>query len=136
MDAAQLTTFGTNYTAAWCSQEAASVAAFYAENGSLTINEGTPSVGRTAITAAAQGFMTAFPDMVVAMDDVRLQESGAVYRWTLTGTNTGPGGTGKAVRISGFEEWRFGPDGLIAKSKGHYDESDYRRQLNGDDDEQ
>jgi steroid delta-isomerase-like uncharacterized protein len=129
MDAAHLRTFGTKYTAAWCSQEAASVAALYAKNGSLTINEGTPSVGRTAITAAAQAFMTAFPDMVVAMDDVRLQENGAVYRWTLTGTDTGPGGTGKAVRVSGFEEWMFGPDGLIAESKGHFDEAEYQRQL-------
>ena len=132
MNAVQLRTFGTKYTAAWCSQDAARVAALYAENGSLTINEGTPSLGRRAIAAAAQGFMTAFPDMVVAMDDVRLQENGAVYRWTLTGTNTGPEGTGKAVRISGFEEWTFGADGLIAESKGHYDDSDYQRQLNGD----
>jgi hypothetical protein len=58
MDAAGLRTFGAKYTAAWCSQEAATVAAFYAESGSLKINEGTPSVGRTAITAAAQGFKT------------------------------------------------------------------------------
>jgi uncharacterized protein (TIGR02246 family) len=129
MDAAQLRTFGTKYTAAWCSHEAESVAALYAENGFLTINGGTPSVGRTAIAAAAQDFMTAFPDMVVAMDDVSLQGDNAVYRWTLTGANAGPGGTGKAVRISGYEEWTFGPDGLIAESKGHFDEAEYQRQL-------
>ena len=133
MDAARLKTFGTTYTAAWCSGEPAAVAAFYGEDGSLTINGGTPAVGRTAITAAAQGFMTAFPDMVVAMDDVSLQDDVAVYRWILIGTNTGPGGTGKAVRISGYEEWTFGPNGLIAESKGHYDESDYQRQLKGED---
>lgn len=75
--------------------------------------------------------MTAFPDMVVVMDDFSLQGDHAVYRWTLTGTNTGPGGTGKAGRISGYEEWTFGRDGLIAESKGHYDESDYQRQLSG-----
>ena len=129
MNAAQLMTFGTKYTAAWCSQEAVRVAALYAENGSLTINEGTPFVGRTAITAAAQDFMTTFPDMVVGMDDVSLQEDHAVYRWTLTGTNAGPGGTGKAVRISGYEEWTFGLDGLIAESNGHFDEAEYQRQL-------
>jgi uncharacterized protein (TIGR02246 family) len=129
MDAARLKTFGTTYTAAWCSQEPARVAALYAEHGSLTINEGTPSVGRTAITAAVRSFMTTFPDMVVAMDDVNLQENHAVYRWTLTGTNTGPCGTGNAVRISGFEEWTFGPDGLIAVSNGHFDEAEYQRQL-------
>jgi hypothetical protein len=129
MDAARLNDFGRNYTAAWCSQNAASVAAFFSESGSLKINDGAPSVGRPAITAAAQGFMTAFPDMVVAMDSVSLDGRLAVYRWTLTGTNTGPGGTGKAVRISGYEEWTFGADGLIAESTGHFDERDYNRQL-------
>jgi uncharacterized protein (TIGR02246 family) len=122
--------FATKYTAAWCSQNAASVASFFAENGSLKINEGPPSAGRAAITAAAQEFMTAFPDMIVAMDDVIVDGSGAVFRWTLTGTNTGPGGTGKAVRISGYEEWTIGPDGLILKSLGHFEEADYHRQLN------
>jgi steroid delta-isomerase-like uncharacterized protein len=129
MDAARLQEFASDYTAAWSSQNAASVAAFFSESGSLKINEAAPSVGRTAITAAAQGFMTAFPDMVVAMDSVSLDGRRAVYRWTLTGTNTGPGGTGKAVRISGYEEWTFGADGLIAESKGHFDETDYNRQL-------
>lgn len=131
MDAAHLKEFGARYTAAWCSQNAASVAAFFAEGGSLKINQGPASVGRVAITGAAQGFMTAFPDLVVAMDGTELRGSTAVYRWTLTGTNTGPGGTGKAVRISGHEEWSFGPDGLIAKSEGHFDEADYQRQLSG-----
>ena len=122
MDAALLRAFATKYTAAWCSQHAARVASFFAEKGSLTINGGTPSVGRPAITAAAQEFMTAFPDMVVTLDNV-------VFRWTLTGTNTGPGGTGKAVHISGFEEWTFGADGLIAASKGHFNQAEYLRQL-------
>ena len=70
LEPVELTDFATRYTAAWCSQNAASVAAFFAENGSLTINNGPPSVGRSAITAAAQGFMSAFPDMVVRMDEL------------------------------------------------------------------
>lgn len=130
MDESQLKDFATRYTAAWCSQHAASVAAFFAEDGSLKINDGTPSVGRTAITAAAQGFMSAFPDMVVTMDGLSLDGSQAVYRWTLIGTNTGPGGTGNAVRISGYEEWTIGSNGLIAVSQGHFDEALYQRQLN------
>ena len=36
-DATQLQEFGKRYTAAWCSQNAASVAAFFAEGGALTI---------------------------------------------------------------------------------------------------
>jgi uncharacterized protein (TIGR02246 family) len=121
--------FATRYAAAWCSQDAARVASFFAEDGSLTINGGEPSTGRAAITAAAQEFMTAFPDMVVAMDGVEGDGDRAVFRWTLTGANTGPGGSGRAVRISGYEEWTLGADGLVAASLGHFDEADYRRQL-------
>jgi len=76
--------------------------------------------------------MTAFPDLVVKMDRLAVNGTKTEYHWTLTGTNTGPGGTGKFVRISGFEEWRFGPDGLIAESIGHFDAADYQRQLNAD----
>ena len=129
MNSEKLNEFAMRYTAAWCSQDAASVAAFFAEGGSLKINEGTPSVGRTAITAAAQQFMTSFPDMVVKMDRLGAEGGRISFHWTLIGTNTGPGGSGKAVRISGYEEWRMGADGLIAESRGHFDETEYQRQL-------
>jgi uncharacterized protein (TIGR02246 family) len=121
--------FAARYTAAWCSQDAARVARFFSPTGSLTINDGDPAVGREAITAAAQGFMTAFPDLVVRMDAITPTAAGATYKWTLEGTNGGPGGTGKRVRISGFEEWRLGADGLIFTSLGHFDAAEYDRQL-------
>ena len=126
---AVLKEFAIRYTAAWCSQQAASVAAHFAEQGSLKINAGAPAVGRQAITASAQAFMTAFPDMIVAMDSLTTNGAHPVYHWTLTGTNTGPGGTGKAVRTRGYEEWTIGADGLIAASLGHYDETEYARQI-------
>lgn len=129
MDEQTLNDFGARYTAAWNSGAAASVAAFYAEDGSLAINEGEPAVGRDAIAAVAQGFMTAFPDMVLAMDSLVIGSETAQYHWTFTGTNTGPGGTGNAVRFSGYEEWTFGENGLVAASEGHYDEAEYARQL-------
>ena len=73
--------------------------------------------------------MTAFPDMVVRMDGLSVDGRHAVYSWTLTGTHTGPNGTGAAVRISGYEEWTIGAEGLIDDSMGHFDEAEYRRQL-------
>ena len=124
-----LTDFATRYAAAWSSQHPDRLASCYAENGSLTVNGGTPSVGRAAIAATAQGFMTAFPDMVVKMDSVSQEGSHAIFHWTWTGTNTGPGGTGNGVRISGYEEWTLSPDDLIAESKGHFDEAEYQRQV-------
>ena len=129
MDASNVREFAARYTAAWCSQNAASVAAHFAGNGWLKINDGAPAVGRAAITASAQSFMTAFPDMVVSMDSLGVDGRRAVYHWTLTGTNSGPGGTGKTVRFSGYEEWTLGADGLIEQSLGHFDESEYQRQL-------
>jgi hypothetical protein len=128
-DPDQLRDFAERYTEAWCSKDPASVAAHYAPEGSLTINGGTPSVGRAAITDAARSFMSTFPDIQVLMDDLVVDEDGIEYHWTLVGTNIGPGGTGNRVRISGFEEWTIGDDGLVAQSQGHYDEAEYARQL-------
>ena len=130
MNQTELSDFGTRYAAAWSSQDPFSLASFYSEKGSLAVNGGAPSVGRTAISETARGFMTAFPDMVVKMDKVSHDGGNAIFRWTWTGTNTGPGGAGKSVRISGYEEWTVGADGLIAESKGHFDEAEYQRQLN------
>ncbi len=121
--------FARGYTAAWCSQNAAMVAEHYSPDGSLRINDGDPAVGRTAITEAAQSFMTAFPDLQVRMDRLRFEGDQPEYHWTLLGKNTGPGGTGQQVCISGFEVWRMGEDGLIAESHGHFDGADYQRQL-------
>lgn len=126
---AELRDFAERYTAAWCSGNASSVAAFYSWNASLTINADAPAQGREAIAMTAQAFMTAFPDLQVRMDDIETQNDCAVYHWTLSGTNTGPGGTGQPVRIRGYEVWTIGGDGLIAESRGHFDSADYERQL-------
>ena len=127
-DLVQLKDFAKRYTAAWCSQNPASVATLFAPNGSLSVN-GSPAAGRHAITEVVQGFMSAFPDMQLLMDGIRLQGEVAEYHWTFIGTNTGPGGAGQRVRFSGFEEWKFGEDGLIAESQGHFDSANYQRQL-------
>lgn len=123
--------FAVRYTAAWCSQNAASVAAFFAPDGSLAINAGAPAIGRAAITETVQSFMAAFPDLKVIVDQLIVGEDEAEYHWTLTGRNTGPGGTGNPVRISGFERWQFNSERLIAKSQGQFDAEEYNRQLQG-----
>jgi uncharacterized protein (TIGR02246 family) len=150
----ELYDFASRYAIAWCSRNPESVAAFFAENGSLIVNDGPPAVGRPAIAEVARGFMRDLPDMVVTMDDVSRDSDGTKFHWTLTGTNTGPGGTGKRVRISGYELWKIDNgaggsratwtgkpervgeqgceainDGLIGESKGHFDSAEYERQL-------
>jgi uncharacterized protein (TIGR02246 family) len=129
----KLTEFAKRYAQAWCSQNPESVAAFFAERGSISINNGPPAVGRTAIAKEAQAFMTTFPDMIVTFDKLKPRGDRTAFHWTLTGTNTGPGGTGKRVRISGYELWQIGDDGLIAQSEGHFDSAEYERQLKASD---
>ena len=129
LDLETMTEFGARYTAAWSSHDADAVASFYSADGSLTVNDGEPAVGRQAIATVAQSFMTAFPDFVLEMDSVRISESSVEYHWTFAGTNTGPEGTGNAVRFSGYEEWTMDSDGLVAESQGHFDEAEYKSQL-------
>ena len=99
----ELNDFAGRYAKAWCSQDPEKVAAFFAERGSLSVNDGPPAVSRAAIAEVARGFMHDLPDMVVTMDDVSRNSDGTKFHWTLTGTSTGPGGTGKRVRIRGYE---------------------------------
>ena len=117
------------YFAAWSSQDPLQVAAFYELDGWLRVNDDPPATGREAITEVAISFMTAFPDMKVVLDNVVLQDADIVCHWTWIGTNTGPGGTGRPVRISGFEVWQIGSNGVIASSKGRFDAVEYHRQL-------
>lgn len=114
-----------SYTDAWCSRDPARVAEHFAPGGTIAINGGEP----TAAADVARSFISAFPDIEVFMDDVVFKDETVEYHWTFTGTNTGPGGTGKWVRISGFEEWTLDDDGLVAESQGHYDQDEYDRQL-------
>src|SRR5437868_13070293 len=97
---AELKKFAKRYAEAWCSQNPEKVAVFFAERGSISINNGPPAVGRAAIAKEAQAFMTTFPDMVVTMDKLVHDEEGTKVDWTVTGTNSGPGGAGIRVRIN------------------------------------
>ena len=125
----ELSSFAARYAKAWCSQNPESVAAFFAENGSLSVNKGPPSIGRAAVARQAQAFMTTFPDMMVTFEKLEPRGDRTAFHWTLMGTNTGPGGWGKPFRISGYELWKMDSDGLIAESKGHFDAAEYDRQL-------
>ena len=126
-DLAEVTTFAKRYAKAWCSHNPESVAAFFAENASLTVNGRPP----TAALEIAHGFMRDFPDMIVTFDKLEPRADRTAFHWTLIGTNTGPGGTGNRVRISGYELWKIDNAGLIAESSGHFDAAEYERQLKG-----
>jgi nuclear transport factor 2 (NTF2) superfamily protein len=122
-DRQQIEELARGYTEAWCSRDPARVAAQYGPGGSIAINGGEPA----GIAEVADAFITAFPDIEVFMDGLVIRDDGVVeYRWTFTGTSAE---TGRWVRIPGFEEWTIDADGSIARSRGHYDQAEYDRQL-------
>jgi len=123
--------FGELYNAAWNSQKPEQVASFFATDGALIVNRGTPIVGTEAITKFASDFMLAFPDMELTMDSLVTKNGRTGFHWTFVGTNTGPNGTGNPVNFSGFESWIFNEKGLIQESVGTYDADEYNRQLTG-----
>lgn len=125
LDEARIRDFARSYTEAWCSRDPEKVAAHFVSGGTIAINGGEP----TEVTEVARGFISAFPDIEVFMDDVVVKDETVEYHWTFTGTNTGPEGTGNSVRISGFEEWELGDAGLVVRSRGNYDQEEYDRQL-------
>jgi uncharacterized protein (TIGR02246 family) len=131
MNRERILEFAQGYTAAWCSHDAARVAACYAQEGTLTINAGVPARGRAAVTQAVQAFMSGYPDLIVTLEGLEQAGERTLFHWGFTGTNSGPGGSHRPVRIRGYEAWRFGADGLIADSLGHYDAADWQRQVEG-----
>jgi predicted ester cyclase len=125
----ELNDFAARYAKVWCSQNPESVTAFFAENGSLKVNNDAPAIGHAGIARIARGFMRDFPDMIVTFDKLEPRGDLTAFHWTLTGTNAGPGGTGNRVRINGYELWKIDNNGLIAESSGHFDAAEYERQL-------
>jgi predicted ester cyclase len=121
-DPKQIEQLARTYTEAWCRRDPARVAGHYVQGGMITTNGGDAA----QIAEVAEAFIAAFPDMEVFMDDLVLREDGIIeYRWTFTGTSAE---TGKSVRVPGVE-WTIAPDGLIAESRGHYDQAEYDRQV-------
>ena len=121
-DRRQIEQLARDYTEAWCSRDPARVASHYAPGGTIAVNGGEPA----PIADVAQSFVAAFPDIEVFQDDLVVIDDVVEYHWTFTGTSAE---TGRAVRIKGFEDWMIRPDGLIAASRGHYDQAEYERQL-------
>jgi uncharacterized protein (TIGR02246 family) len=117
------------YTAAWNTGSAAAVAAFYAEDGGIVINNGEPWKGRNRVADMAAGFFADVPDMQLVCDQVRCAGNHIAYLWTFTGTHAG---TKNPLRISGWEEWDLGMDYKVKASRGWFDAADYARQVAGE----
>ncbi len=116
------------YTSAWNTGSPQNVAGYFAENGEIVINRGTPWRGRAGIAEMAAGFFADVPDMNLVCDGVRCAGSHVVYLWTFKGHAAK---TGNALTVHGWEEWDVGDDLKVKTSRGWYDSEGYGRQVAG-----
>ncbi len=118
----------TAYTGAWNSGSAEAVASFYALDGRIVINRGTPWEGRAGIAAMASGFFADVPDLSLTCDGLCVAGDHVAYLWTFTGHHAQ---TRNPLRITGWEEWDLDATGKVIASRGWYDAADYARQVAG-----
>jgi D-serine deaminase-like pyridoxal phosphate-dependent protein len=121
-------TIGADYAKAWSSKSPEAVASFYANDGQIVVNHGSPSVGYKAIAEMATGFYTAFPDLIVHCDVIRIAGHHALFAWTLEGRHAE---TINYVKVSGWEEWELDDRLKIKSSMGWFDAADYDAQIAG-----
>lgn len=124
--AQQIQTLGAAYAAAWCSHLPAAVAAFFAADGQIRINNGDVHKGHAALAAMAAGFYADFPDLTVLCDDVRASGSHVLFSWTLEGHHVT---TKNFVRVGGWEEWELDASLKVKSSLGWFDAAEYQRQI-------
>lgn len=129
LDHGRVREFADAYTEAWNSGSADAVSEFYAADGSIVINRGAPWEGRAGVARMAAGFFTDVPDLTLVCDAIRVAGTHVAYFWTFTGTHAS---SGKALRVSGWEEWDLDADHTIKASRGWFDADDYARQTSSD----
>jgi uncharacterized protein (TIGR02246 family) len=116
------------YTAAWNSGSADTVADFFAPDGAIVINRGKPWKGRAGVAQMAAGFFADVPDLNLVCDGLRVADDHVAYLWTFTGTHAG---SGKPLRVVGWEEWDMDAELRVKSSRGWFDADDYARQAAG-----
>ena len=97
------------------------------------VNHGqTRDIGLAEDQAAARGWKSAFPDMVMTSDKLVAEGDLVTVLWTARGTNTGSGNglpaTGKALSGRGITIWRI-VDGRITEEWSAFDRLSIMQQL-------
>lgn len=97
------------------------------------VNHGqTRDVGLAEDQAAARGWKSAFPDLVMTADKLIAEGDLVTVLWSARGTNTGTGNglpaTGKALTGRGITIWRI-VDGRITEEWSAFDQLSIMQQL-------
>jgi len=108
-------------TDAWNRGDAAALAGFMRDDVTFRdVAVPEPIHGRAGLQAAAQAYMTAFPDLHVEITSSVCEGDRLVEEWIATGTHDGPlmqlEPTHRSTRSEGCSVIRFDADGKVAES--------------------
>lgn len=103
---AHLAALAAEMTAAWNAHDPAAVAALCAEDyEGENVGEPAPHYGPAGMAASVATYLTAFPDLHFAIEDVVIQGDRVVQVWRVTATHLGPlmkiPPTGRRITITG-----------------------------------
>jgi steroid delta-isomerase-like uncharacterized protein len=94
---------------------------------------GMPLHGRDALKAAAQAYMTAFPDLHIEVTSSTLDEPRLAQEWTVTGTHRGElmgfAPTGRWTESYGATVTTFDDDGVMIEGASYWNPLAMLRQL-------
>jgi predicted ester cyclase len=110
--------------ALWAARDAAALAATHSENGSVASPVGGVLEGRAEIERIYRLWFSAFPDMVMAQDDLLVDGDRVAMLTRMTGTHAGDffglAPTGRRVEVQIAHFMTVG-DGLVLDERRIYD---------------
>lgn len=123
------------YVAAWNTGDADALDKYLTKDTARKLPqsvEANNSKNLAELKKAITDFRTLFPDTKVLIEEMIIQDTTAVARWTLTGTNSvkmgAYPGDGSKIKISGVSLFHF-ENGKIKKEMVYYDVHELRVQL-------
>lgn len=117
--------------AIWNNGNLDEVAELWDPNVVRTANQLPDVKGLDAIKNVIKSFRASFPDSKLTSDEEIYAENKITFRWTLTGTNTGPGEmppTGKQIKIWGISILHFA-NGKLTREFVSFDNQALMEQL-------
>ncbi|MGY1784730.1 ester cyclase [Geodermatophilus sp. SYSU D00698] len=121
------------YLRGWQDHDGDAVAATFADDGVYTDPSLPEPLPKGAVAGFVSGFLAAFPDLTLTVEDVVGEGSRAYVRWRLQGTNSGvlpglPAPTQRRCDVPGVDLIEVGPDG-ITRVVGYFDQKGFFEQL-------
>lgn len=117
----------------WNKADSTQLNAIADENFVRYLNGIKVAATKKEMQAHMEVYFTGFPDLLIQIDTVYIDDNNVFMRWTSTGTNTGVYGeieaTGKKVKFNGLSHLYFNEEGKLYREDVVYNELELLQQL-------